>query len=320
MSAKKKTASKTKNSLHPANRHRGQYDFSALIKTHPPLAPFVVKNKFSNLSINYFDPMAVKNLNTALLKHHYDIDYWDIPKNYLCPPVPGRADYVHHIADLLKEFNFKRTPRGTKIKCLDIGIGANCIFPIIGIKEYGWSFIGSEADAVAIASANKIIRENKSLQEKIEIRQQKNTHNILTGILQKGEYIDVVICNPPFHASKDEAEAAARRKLKNLQGKTSKTVLNFGGQNNELWYPGGEQQFVTNMIQESRLFAKSCFWYSSLISKESNLKMIYAALKKANAVTIKTIAMGQGNKKSRIVAWTFLSPKLQKIWAESRWK
>ena len=320
MHKKKQIIATTKTNLHPANKHRGQYDFSSLIKTHPALAPFVTNNQYGNLSIDFFDPAAVKNLNTALLKHYYKIDYWDIPDNYLCPPIPGRADYIHYMADLLMESNFNKTARGTKIKCLDIGVGANCIYPIIGNQEYGWSFIGSEIDETAISSAEKIIINNKSLKGKIEIRQQQDKNNILTGIVQRGEYIDLTICNPPFYTSAKEADKATNRKLKNLKGKSAKKVLNFGGQNNELWCKGGEQLFVTNMVRESQQFSKSCFWYSSLISKESNLKTIYAELKKANAVKVRTIPMGQGNKKSRIVAWTFLPEKLQKVWAETKWE
>jgi len=34
---------------------------------------------------------------------------------------------------------------------------------------------------------------------------------------------------------------------------------------------------------------------------------------------VKTIPMGQGNKTSRIVAWTFLSKEQQKEWRNKRW-
>lgn len=60
------------------------------------------------------------------------------------------------------------------------------------------------------------------------------------------------------------------------------------------------------LIFQIREFADSCLWFTTLISKEANLKVVYAALKKVNPAEIKTINMGQGNKKSRIVAWTFL--------------
>ena len=67
-------------------------------------------------------------------------------------------------------------------------------------------------------------------------------------------------------------------------------------------------------------FSTSCFWFTTLVSKQSNLKSIYAALKNAEAVDVKTIEMGQGNKTSRIVAWTFLTSEQQKEWKNTKWK
>ena len=58
-------------------------------------------------------------LNRALLKADYGIDFWDIPPNYLCPPIPGRVDYIHHLADLLARSNNNEIPRGPQIKALD---------------------------------------------------------------------------------------------------------------------------------------------------------------------------------------------------------
>jgi len=70
---------------------------------------------------------------------------------------------------------------------------------------------------------------------------------------------------------------------------------------------GGEGSFVRNMILESKQITNPVMWFSTLISKESNLTNVYKLLEKSNAADIRTINMGQGNKKSRIVAWTFLS-------------
>ena len=107
--------------------------------------------------------------------------------------------------------------------------------------------------------------------------------------------------------------------MENLKKKKPvKTLLNFGGKNNELWCKGGEVQFVKNIIEESLLFRTSCYWFTTLISKEAHLKKIKIFLKKANAKAIKIIPMGQGNKISRIVAWSFLSKQQQKVWQEIR--
>ena len=321
MLPQKKKHPKIKSRLHPRNKHRTRYDFKQLITCCPQLAPFMSKNIYGDESIDFANAEAVKMLNKALLQNYYDIEYWDIPPDYLCPPIPGRADYIHHISDLLGAYNYGKTPSGSKVKCLDIGVGANCVYPIIGVKEYGWTFIGSDIDPVSIESANKIIISNHVLRENVECRFQKDPNDFYYGIIAKDELIDLSICNPPFNASKAEAQAGTLRKLSNLKDKKiTKPVLNFGGQSNELWYKGGEERFVRNMIRQSKKFATNCFLFSSLISKQSTLKSAIKILDEVGALEVKTIPMGQGNKTSRIIAWTFLSKDEQKKWKETRWK
>lgn len=320
MLQQKKENTKEKVRLHPRNKHRERYNFTQLIHSCPELAQFVMVNIYNDQSIDFFNPEAVKMLNKALLKHYYDIDYWDIPRNYLCPPIPGRAEYIHYIADLLGSCNDGKIPTGDQIKCLDIGVGANCVYPIIGNKEYGWSFIGSDIDPVSIKSAKKIIELNLFLKGKIELRLQQNPKDIFFGIVQNNENYDFSICNPPFHASLAEAKSGTLRKLSNLnREKITKPILNFGGQDGELWCKGGEERFIRDMIRQSKLFSASCFWFSTAVSKQSHLKRIYDALKKAEALEVRTIPMGQGNKSSRIVAWTFLTREQQEKWIKTRW-
>jgi 23S rRNA (adenine1618-N6)-methyltransferase len=292
--------------LHSRNKHNGSYDFKALIETLPELKQFVGLNKFGNESIDFANPDAVRALNKALLKYFYNITYWELPKTNLCPPIPGRADYLHYIADVLAENNNDTIPIGSDIRILDIGVGANCIYPIIGHQEYGWEFVGTEVDKPAKLTAENIVNQNSELKGKISIRLQQSKRNMFKGIIQPGEHFDFTICNPPFHNSKEEATKETQRKLKNL-GKAveAKPILNFSGQNNELWYEGGELAFITNMIYESVHFKTQCQWFSSLVSKKENLKPLYTVLKKVNASDVKTIEMEQGNKISRIVIWRF---------------
>lgn len=321
MSQKKKTHPKEKTALHPRSSHRERYDFNALITSCPELKPFVKLNEYDDAIVDFFDPKAVKTLNKSLLTHFYGIKHWDIPQGYLTPPIPGRADYIHYVADLLSASNQGKIPTGNKIKCLDVGIGASCIYPIIGNKVYGWSFVGADIDPVSVASSNQIAEANTSLKGNIELRLQPNPKNIFKGIIQKDEFFDLTLCNPPFHTSLAEAQAGTMRKLKNLQQKhIAKPTLNFGGQKAELWCEGGERKFIESMISESRRFATSCFWFTTLVSKEANLKPILYTLKQAGVTTVETIPMGQGNKISRIVAWTFLTKEQQQKWAALKWK
>ncbi|RZK06988.1 MAG: 23S rRNA (adenine(1618)-N(6))-methyltransferase RlmF [Flavobacterium sp.] len=307
--------------LHPESKYRHGYDFSKLIKANPDLAPFVHLNEYGKETINFSDPIAVKALNKALLMHYYNISFWDIPNGYLCPPIPGRADYIYYLADILAEANQEIIPRGKFVKGLDIGMGANCIYPIIGNAEYGWSFTGSDIDKKAIRSARLIIESNRNLDSFIECRLQSSSANVFTGLIKSYECFDFTVCNPPFHASLKDAEAGTLRKLRNLHGKKgSAPVLNFGGQNAELWCEGGEAAFVRKMIEQSAVFSKNVLWFTTLISKKENLPKAYSLLKYLNAVEVKTVNMSQGQKVSRILVWTFLSKEEQVAWRESRWK
>ena len=315
----KKEHPKVKSQLHPRSQHRERYNFDELIKSSPELSKFVAPNKYGDDSVDFFNPDAVKALNTALLKHHYNVEFWDIPEHYLCPPIPGRADYIHNIADLLKGTH-SETPKGNHIKGLDIGVGASCIYPIIGTYEYGWSFVGSDTNETAISSAKEIEQRNSNLKSNLEIRRQEQSNAFFKGIIKPHEQIDFTMCNPPFHASLEEAQKASLRKLKNLKGRRpSKAVLNFGGQQDELWTKGGEARFVKDMIYESKHFEKQCFWFTSLISKEITLKPTYKILEKVGAIDVKTITMGQGQKVSRFIAWTFLTQKEQNDWVNKNW-
>lgn len=312
---KKKVHPTEKSILHIRNRHRQRYDFIKLIESCPELNSHIILNIYNDQTIDFSDPVAVKILNKALLKNFYNIDYWDIPENYLCPPIPGRADYIHYVADLLCNSNSGIIPVGNFIRCLDIGVGANCVYPIIGHKEYGWSFVGTDIDAISIDAASKIIESNTSLKDYVEIRKQNNSKDIYNGIIKPEERFHLSICNPPFHASFNDAQQGTRRKLNNLgKQKNSKFLLNFGGQDGELWCDGGEEQFIKNMINQSKTFSTSCYWFTSLVSKESHLKNIKLELDKVGVTEVKTIPMGQGNKISRIVAWTFLTPDQKKEW------
>ena len=309
-----------KSKLHDRNKNRDRYDLDALVKSNPELSSFITLNKFGVQTITFSDPAAVKALNKAILQYYYGVKNWDFPDENLCPPVPGRADYIHYISDLLTESNAGKVPDSQKITCLDIGVGASCIYPILGVIEYSWNFIGSDIDPKSIATARGIVNSNPVLKHKIDCRLQSNSKAFFKGIIKRDEKIDVSLCNPPFHASAADALKGTRRKIKNLSGKNiNKPELNFAGISNELFCDGGEYQFIKQMIIESKQFSDNCFWFSTLVSKQSNLRKLYKLLEQLNAVQIKTIPLGTGNKMSRILAWTFLAEEKQKEWMGIRW-
>lgn len=311
----KNTAITEKDTLHPRNPHRFRYDFEKLTLSFPELQSFIYVNEHDLETIDFSNPDAVKSLNKAILIADYDIQNWDIPKDYLCPPIPGRADYVHYIADVLAESNNGIIPLGENIIGLDIGIGANCIYPIIGYEAYQWNFVGTDIDEKALQNCKKIISENPKLIDAVSLQLQVEPRYIFKNIILPEDKFAFTICNPPFHASQDEATKATIRKVNNLENtRTKNPILNFGGQNTELWCEGGEIGFITQMIYESVKYPLQVFWFTTLVSKKDNLKSIYKTLNKVGAVDVKTIEMAQGQKISRFVAWTFLSIKQQKDW------
>ena len=288
--------------MHTRNPHSKAYDLDDLIKFHPPLIEFVFTNKFDSQTINFFEPEAVKALNIALLKKFYGIKFWDFPDGYLCPPIPGRAEYIHQVSDLIK----KDKNKSEKTHCLDIGVGANCIFPIIGIQAYDWNFVGVDVDKKALHSADIIRSSNACLSANLQLRHQTKTDGIFKGIIKPTEQFDLSICNPPFYTSQADAQKANLRKLSRLKKKKINTAkLNFGGQSNELWYKGGEKKFVELMILESSAYSDQVHWFTTLISKEDHLAKAKKILQKVKVAKQKIIPIELGNKKSRILAWSF---------------
>ncbi|MBR7888882.1 23S rRNA (adenine(1618)-N(6))-methyltransferase RlmF [Marinomonas sp. A79] len=307
--------------LHPRNPHRARYDFGLLADSCPELSSVIQLNQQGNASVDFADPNAVKILNRALLNHFYGVAFWDIPAGYLCPPIPGRADYVHYLADLLADSNHGIIPRGKGVKVLDIGVGANCVYPIIGHQEYGWQFVGSDVNPVAVATCDAIVASNPCLKGAISARLQTQPAKLFEGIWKEKDRFDLTLCNPPFHTSESAMLGESQRKWRGVKGKTatSKPLLNFGGKAAELWCEGGEAGFVSRMIKESAHYGDHCFWFTSLIARQSNLEAIYRALKAAGARQVKTINMAQGQKISRFVAWSFLADDQMDYWKDTYW-
>ncbi len=285
--------------MHNRNIHRDGYDIHALIKANPELEDFTFHNVHGNLSIDFGNPKAVKVLNTALLKHHYGIEFWEFPDTHLCPPIPSRVEYIHILKDLLDVSQMK-----ADIKILDIGTGATCIYPLLGNAVYDWHFIGSDIDENSLEIARNIVNLNQ-LQEAIKFRLQKEYRHILKGILKPEETITASICNPPYYKNDAEALANTSRKLKGLGKSNDAVVRNFSGTAKELWYPGGEERFLKQYMIESTDFKTTVVWFTSLVSRKELVRPMKVLLKKLGVTEVKVLDLSLGNKKSRVVTWTY---------------
>lgn len=296
------TNSASISSLHTRNKHRGEYNLQTLQKCNPLLHEFVYTNDWDKETIDFSKPQAVLELNKAILFSEYKLKHWEIGKNSLCPAIPGRVDYIHHLADLIEEdpSHTKQPPN----KILDIGTGSSLIYPILGVQEYNWEFVGTEIDKNSIHHAEININKNSWLKKKIQLRFQEDKENILEGIIFNTDWFDAIICNPPFFKSREDNWESSTKKFQNLRkNKNTPTIQNFSGHANELWYPGGEKAFVTKLIYESRKYKKQLNWITTLISDKNNLKPLIAVLEYHKAKKVELIPMKHGQKITRILAW-----------------
>ncbi len=295
-----------KPALHPRNRHRGRYDFALLLRRAPELGRFLRPAPHGDRTIDFADPAAVLALNRALLLAHYGLDDWFLPPGFLCPPIPGRADYLHYAADLLASTNHGVIPRGAAVTALDLGTGANLVYPILGRAEYGWRFVATDIDPAALRNAERLVAANPALAGGVELRRQSSPTTILRGIVRPGEQFALTLCNPPFHASAAAATAGTERKTRNLgTARAGRAPLNFGGRPAELWCLGGEVAFISRLIAESAEFRAQVGWFTTLVSSRDSLPRLRRALAAVQPAEVRTIDMAQGQKRSRLLAWTF---------------
>jgi 23S rRNA (adenine1618-N6)-methyltransferase len=272
------------------------YNFDLLIEKVPELRSEVVLNKKGGETINFSDHKSVRLLNKALLFLELDLNYWDFPESNLTPAYPSRLLYLELCQTVFKEL-FKTEVTNV----LDIGCGANVIYPLISAKKMGWQCTGADIHSGSIEIAQNIIDQN-NLKSKIDLRYQENPKYVLNNIILEKDNFDLSVCNPPFYSSAEETSKVRERKIKNLNLEVNSA--NFQGENNELWCAGGELSFLKTYIRESQFYKKQIKLFSSLLSSGDNIRPLKVALKKLGArIEIKKIK--KGNKIHNFIFWTF---------------
>jgi hypothetical protein len=87
----------------------------------------------------------------------------------LCPPLPNRLNYICWLCEVI---TCGIDPAGfhPSTHVLDIGVGASCIYPLLGHKLFGWKFTGSDIDPESLSWSRNIIDSN-SLSSEIRLVQ-----------------------------------------------------------------------------------------------------------------------------------------------------
>ncbi|PAN03702.1 hypothetical protein PAHAL_1G016200 [Panicum hallii] len=312
-------------SIHPRNRYAAAApDFAALAELYPSFRPFVSVSERGRASVDFTDFSATRELTRVLLLHDHGVNWW-IPDGQLCPTVPNRSNYIHWIEDLLSSNLIPPISSSSgRVRGFDIGTGANCIYPLLGASLLGWSFVGSDVTDVALEWAKKNAENNPHLTELIEIRNadaaslsseseaivrepiRENVLEpaedvampkppVLVGVVKESESFDFCMCNPPFFESIEEA---------GLNPKTS-----CGGTAEEMVCPGGELAFVTHIIEDSVSLKNSFRWFTSMVGRKANLKLLVSKARKVGASVVKTTEFVQGQTARWGLAWSFIAPR-----------
>ncbi|KAG0581903.1 hypothetical protein KC19_3G018700 [Ceratodon purpureus] len=157
--------------MHPRNKYAEKPpDFTLLAGLYPEFKQYVSYGFNQKPRIDWTDFNATRELTRSLLHHDYGISWW-IPDGQLCPAVTNRANYIHWIEDLLALSPAPWHSSGEHlVSGVDIGTGANCIYPLLGVSLHGWRFVGTDITPVALEWAKWNVESNPHVSALIEIR------------------------------------------------------------------------------------------------------------------------------------------------------
>ena len=283
--------------MHPRNVYRyNKPNYYKLSLKYPFFADVLQQNsKTGEYFINFKDPLSNVMLTKVLLKNDFDLDF-EHPINRLCPPTTQRLNYLLWIQDLLQCIKPKPNDRHL-YHGLDIGVGASCIFPLLGIRigeqqNEKWTFIASDIDEKSVEFAKKNASIN-GLKQKIKIIHQKDAKHIFKGIISHSEHLNFSVCNPPFF---EHLEECGHNKSRSNNATASELVFDEGGEI-------GFIRLMVAEIEELKLHHR-IDWFSSMLGKKSSIKIIKAMLNKKGAFVV-TTEFFQGRQVRWGLAWTF---------------
>jgi 23S rRNA (adenine1618-N6)-methyltransferase len=280
-------------------------DFVKLAEKYPTFKKHLKRLDDGRVTLDWKSNDALKELCRVLLLNDFGIKYWDTPDGYLVPTITSRSNYIHWIHDILEAEEAEKAEKAEEVNAqtvhgLDIGTGANCIYPILGSSIYNWKFKASDINEKAVDVAKTIVKKNK-LDNDITIVLQDNPDDIFYNVIQVGEKYDFTMCNPPYF-SDDE-----------VKHNNPNTICEFNEK--EVYCKGGEYGFITRMIDESVSYRNDVKWFTTLVGRKINLEILYDMLKENNLVdrVIKT-TFYQGKMIRWGLAWTFKKiPRCKKV-------
>ncbi|KEF57590.1 uncharacterized protein A1O9_05508 [Exophiala aquamarina CBS 119918] len=288
----------------PDDIYKNEVDFTALALQYPHFAKRLKQNR----QLDFSDPESVRQLTKSLLHRDFNLEI-ELPEDRLCPPVPNRQvfNYILFIQQLLDstspDFRDGHDP-DRRVIGLDIGTGSSCIYPLLACRQRtNWLFLATEIDPKNRSFAEKNISSN-DLQSRIKLidTDQSGKQLIPCDELSPFERIDILLTNPPFYAS-------ATSMLESATQKSRPPNSSCTGAPVEMITPGGEVEFVSQLIRESTSPALVCRiqWFSSMLGKLSSVAAIVEDLKDRECTNYAVTELVQGQKTRRwCVSWSWM--------------
>ncbi|KAJ2013042.1 hypothetical protein GGI14_005563 [Coemansia sp. S680] len=256
-----------------------EISYRAVADKYDELKPYLVSESCERSTIDFKNPDAVRVLNQALLSVYFDLRI-HLPSNSLCPTIANRLNYIKWLsANIIPEF----TPG--PLTGLDIGTGASCIYPLLGARYLSQcKFVGTDINEESVAIASQNVDQNE-LHDIIKVFLNTDRHTTLPldaldfplpNMDIEGSNFAFCMCNPPFYESIDE-------RLRLRQMKRGAPSLNTIAKDDELYTEGGEESFLSRLVDESVLCAKRIKWYTTMVGKKNTLALLKTKLRGAGA-------------------------------------
>lgn len=183
-------SSKGYSELHPDNFYRKRPpDFKKLALLYP--SSFGKLYRTSSHQLDFEDDATLRVLTETLLREDFSVNV-TLRGDRLCPPVPNRLDYLCYINDLFKIGAAFLAPVPHHI--IDIGVGSACIYPILGVQNFGWRFTGVDIDSSSLSSCEDIVNSNRCLRSSVTIIKSKDSINFQNYIFD--EVVSSIITSP----------------------------------------------------------------------------------------------------------------------------
>lgn len=306
MHAKRQKCAMEEPGMHPKNIYRYETpNFRQLVDIFPELKQYTIKANDGHAGLDFRNWDACRELVKVQFTHDFGI-IWTIPRPHLIPPLANRLNYLCFIHDLICLWSPDPKNRPSyEYNILDIGCGANLVYPLLGTSYFGWSFVGCDIqmDALLIAARNR--DSNPSVSPRIILKKvarqpsqgdgQSATSGILGSCLQDGDMFDACVCNPPFFSNEND------------MGQNPST--DYGGTHTEMVYQGGEECFVSEMVRDSEKHRASVAWFSTMVGKKKTLKNVKKLLYSLDDTVIRTNELVQGTTHRWVIAWSFIAPR-----------